>query len=407
MAKNIIVYIPDLSTDRLIWLSCNDKGIPTSELQRGTFVDLAKKSEGQKLHVIIPSKLVTLSYIQVPGSKQKAQKAIPFAMEEMLCEDVDLLHFSVADKSTEVGYPVAVIAKSMMESLLEKFDAVGLRPVEMRPDALALPFPDTAPRNWSAYSDDEQLILRTDTYTGFTVDKDIASLLLDQCVKEIPEEEQRVFVLYSDSKENRLPVPEELSRNMESRQSKNLLFLLAEGIMCTVGINLLQGDYSYKQQFDRALKPWIPAAVLVIVLLLVIGGTKIIQSQKLNQQIESQKAQMTTILKRAFPNIRRVVRPQKQMQTELKKLGSAGIDSGFVKIMDEIRQALEFAGNTNLNSISYKTGRLNLDMDTDQLGTLDKFKKKLENEGKFSMKIESANQKNGRIRGRIRVDVRG
>ncbi len=407
MAKNIIVYIPDVTSDHVIWLGCNDKGCTTTDLQHGTIAELAKIVEGHKVLVVVPSALVTFAYAKIPGSKSKAEKAIPFALEEILCEDVDTLHFATADKSTEEGYPVAVISKDVMDTLLERFDSTGLRPTEMRPDALALPLISTDKASWTAYSDEEQLMLRTDEYTGYGVDIESALFLLDQSVRQLPEDEEKKLVLFGLSSENRLQLPDAISDQIETRQCKNLLSLFAEGMTSTTGINLLQGNYSYKQQFDRALKPWRPAAVLMILLILVISGAKFVQSQKLNQQIEAQKEQMATILKRTFPSIRRVVRPQKQMQTELKKLGATGVDSGFVSVMDEIRQALEFASNTNLNSISYKTGRMNIDLDTDQLSTLDKFKKKLENEGRFSMKIESANQKDGRIRGRIRVEIRG
>ncbi|MCB1756847.1 MAG: hypothetical protein KDJ38_15085, partial [Gammaproteobacteria bacterium] len=230
-------------------------------------------------------------------------------------------------------------------------------------------------------------------------------LLIEHSIKDADEDKPAGLVLFRQSEES-LEIGEAIA-DIEERPCEDEISLFARGVYSTPGINLLQGEYSFKQQFDRVWKPWRPAMAMAVVLGLVIGIGKYIEYQKQSTLVNAQTAEMEKILKRTFPSINRVVNPRLQMQTELKKLGAGGLESGFVAAINGISNALGEAGNTNLNAISYKTGRLDLDLDTDQLGTLDKLKQTLESDGKYSMTIESANQSNGRIRGRIRVEVRG
>ena len=409
MAKNSIIYIPDLNSDQVIWISCDDKGRVESKPQGGALEEVAGVVAGSKVVVIIPSSQITLAYAKVPGSRAKAQAAIPYALEDILCDDVDDLHFVSAEKAVDKGYPVAVISHSLMASLMSRFEQANLRPTAMYPEVLTVPYAESSESiAWSALIDEERFILRTETYNGFAIEKENAGFALDKSIQDLQDTDKvpQSLILHSLS-DAPIDLPESLQDSTEIRLFEHSIEVLAAGAMTTANINLLQGDYSYKQKFDRVLKPWRGAMVLVAVIIVLFGAGKVLKNQQLEKQIEDQKSHMGSILKRAFPNVKRIVRPIKQMQTELKKLGATGSDSGFVSVMNHIRTAIESAGNTNLNSISYKTGRVNLDLDTDQLSTLDKLKTSIESNAGYSMKVESANKKDGRIRGRIRIEVKG
>jgi type II secretory pathway component PulL len=59
-----------------------------------------------------------------------------------------------------------------------------------------------------------------------------------------------------------------------------------------------------------------------------------------------------------------------------------------------------------LQSVAFRSGRLELDLEADQLATLDKLKQSLEKNGQLSATIQSANQEQGKVRGRVRVEAR-
>jgi len=404
LAKNIVLYLTDTDAEYGQWLICDDQGNAVSETRRDTLENIADQVEGRKLTVILPAEAVSLFSVTVAGNASRAVKAIPFALEEMVSQDIEDLHFAVGDRQSGDTYPVAVVAQALMQKLQQRFAEVGLRPVAMRAEAQALPRFQEDDAGWTALSDGDRVLVRIDDFSGYAIDRSSAEVLLGQSLEEAADDPPAGMVLFTtDEAELSLDT---VALDVEQRPCDDVLKLLARGVHNSPAINILQGDYSFKQQFDRAWRPWRPAIALAAALVIAVGAGKFMEYRAVASELAEQNAQMEDILRRTFPSIRRVVNPRKQMQSELKKLGAGGGD-GFVSVIKQVSDALGSTGNTNLNAISYKTGRLDLDLDTDRISTLDRLKQSLETGGQFSMTIDSANQSKGRIRGRIRVEVRG
>lgn len=404
MAKNSVIKLIDTSLYQADWLICDEQGAVVTDVRRDTLENIASQVEGQKVDVVVPSEWVTLLSATVPGSSARAAKAIPFALEDFLSQDVEDLHFAIGEKQANDNYPVAVISHELMRKIQARLNEVSLRPTQIRPEQLCLPRFKETENGWTGLLAESGLIVRLDDFNGFAVESDNTQLLMDSCLEEAADTPPAGMVVFCQA--GQTWGYENDSLNIEERECEDVLSLLARGIHNSVGINLLQGDYSFKQQFSQAWKPWRPAMALAAVLFMSFGVSKFIEQQKLSRQVIAQKTEMVSILKRTFPNIKRIVDPRKQMASEMKKLKGGG-GSGFVSVVGSLNKAIEAAGNTTLNSISYKSGRMDLDLETDKLSTLDSLKTTLEGDGEFKMKIESANQSNGRIRGRIRVEVRG
>lgn len=405
MAKNSVIKLIDTSLYQADWLICDEQGAVVTGVRRDTLENIASQVEGQKVDIIVPSEWVTLLTATVPGSSARATKAIPFALEDDLSQDVEDLHFAIGDKQANDNYPVAVISHELMRKIQARLNEVSLRPTQIRPEQLCLPRFQESENGWTGLLADNGLIVRLDDFNGFAVESENTKLLMDSCLEEAIDTPPAGMVVFCQAGETWDYDNDSL--NIEERECEDVVSLLARGIHNSAGINLLQGNYSFKQQFSRAWKPWRPAMVLVAALLIAFGASKFLEQQKLSKQVSAQKAEMESILKRTFPNIKRIVDPRKQMASEMKKLNGDGGNSGFVSVVSSLNKAISAAGNTQLNSISYKSGRMDLDLETDKLSTLDSLKTTLEGEGRFKMKIESANQSKGRIRGRIRVEVRG
>lgn len=405
MAKNSVIKLIDTSLYQADWLICDEQGAVVTGVRRDTLENIASQVEGQKVDIIVPSEWVTLLTATVPGSSARATKAIPFALEDDLSQDVEDLHFAIGDKQANDNYPVAVISHELMRKIQARLNEVSLRPTQIRPEQLCLPRFQESENGWTGLLANNGLIVRLDDFNGFAVESENTKLLMDSCLEEAIDTPPAGMVVFCQAGETWDYDNDSL--NIEERECEDVVSLLARGIHNSAGINLLQGNYSFKQQFSRAWKPWRPAMVLVAALLIAFGASKFLEQQKLSKQVSAQKVEMESILKRTFPNIRRIVDPRKQMASEMKKLNGDGGNSGFVSVVSSLNKAISAAGNTQLNSISYKSGRMDLDLETDKLSTLDSLKTTLEGEGRFKMKIESANQSKGRIRGRIRVEVRG
>ena len=406
MSKNILVSVLDDSLERVSWLVCDDQGSPVSAARTDSLEDVATQVEGRRVAVVVPADWVVLLSAELPSSAaSRVARLLPNVLEEQLSEDVDNLHFAPGKRREGNRWPVAVISHERMQRLQERFEQCGLRPTEVRPEPLALPRFGEGESGWTALQREGAVVVRLDNDSGFGIEADLASLLIARSVEDAGDHPPAGMVVFNATEHEAIHV-EQLAA-IEERPCSDLTALYAKGVYTTEGINLFQGDYSIKQRFDKAWKPWRGAMALAAVLLAIVWAGKFLEYRQLGQVVETQRAAMTDIFKRTFPAVTRVSNPQRQMRSELRKLGAGEGGGGFVTAMGVVSQAVDTNKATVLNSVNYKTGRMDLDLQTDALGTLDAIKKQVESAGPYSLSIESANQVDGGIRGRVRVEVRG
>jgi general secretion pathway protein L len=83
-----------------------------------------------KLVVLAPATQVLLAEPDLPpGSGVKLARAVPFALEEQLTEDIDQLYFAIGRRGATGKTPVAVVSREIIEGWLAMLDAAGLTPV--------------------------------------------------------------------------------------------------------------------------------------------------------------------------------------------------------------------------------------------------------------------------------------
>ena len=264
MAKNIVLYPTDTDITDAFWLVCDDQGSPVAETRRDSLETIAGQVEGRKVTVVLPAEWVSLHSVTQAGGAAKAIKAIPYALEELVSDDVEDLHFAVGDRQAGDVYPVAVISAQLMGAMQHRFSEVGLRPTELRAEPQALPQFNDSTNSWTALLLEDRFVARMDDYSGFAIDADNAGFMLEQSLAEAGENPPAGMVLFSADESDETPVVNDLE--IELRACPDKLGLLAKGVHTTSGINLLQGDFSFKRQFDRAWKPWRSAMVLAALL---------------------------------------------------------------------------------------------------------------------------------------------
>ena len=405
MAKNVIIHLPVIGEDHAVWAMSDDRGALTSEVFNGTLEDAAQQVEGRRATLVLPGNDVLLAEATVPGgSAARAMQAIPYQLEDQVADDIDSLHFAVGAKGKEDNYPVAVVGRDMMDMVRDQCADAGLRPTEIVPETLALPKFDSAEMNqitWTALVDNENAVVRLNGYRGFTTDTSMASMMLDGARNDLPEDTSAAMVVYKTSPNS--PVPSLQNLDVETRSCDSRISLYASGLASAPRINLLQGDYSPKTQFDKNWKPWRWTAVLAGVLGVALFAGKFMEYRKLTADVEQIDAQTAQVFKEALPNSR-MVRPLSQMETEIKKR-SGGNVGGLTSNLSQISASLATQPQTIVRSINYRDGRFDLDLNSDAIPTLDLLKVELAKRGDLVMTVQSAvNDKDGGIRSRIRIE---
>ena len=404
MAKNVIIHLPTVGEDHVVWATSDDRGALTSEISSGTLETAASNVEGRRCTLVIPGNDVTLAEANVPGgSAARALQAIPFQLEDQLADDVDLLHFAVGARGKSDDYPVAVIGRDTMDLVREHCAQAGLRPSEIVPETLALPkfeSDEIGEAKWTALVDEENAVVRLNGYRGFSSDTSMADIMLDGARQSLPEDSTASMVVYRTAPHVVMPTPANME--VETRACESRLSLYASGLASAPRINLLQGDYSPKTQFDKTWKPWKWTAVLAGLLGLTLVGSKALEHRQLSNQVSQLDNQIADVFKETLPDSR-MVRPLTQMENRIKALSGGDFD-GFTSNLSQIAASLATQPQTRLRSISFREGRFDLDLTTDAIPTLDLLKAELKKRGDLVMTVQSANNEKDGLRGRIRIE---
>lgn len=182
------------------------------------------------------------------------------------------------------------------------------------------------------------------------------------------------------------------------------LAALAKNFNESNSINLLQGEFSRKEQFEKFLRPWRSAAIVAACWLLLQLGLMIGEYIQLSNKDKVLKTAITNVYKQTFPNSKNLVNPKVQMQRKLEKLrGGGGPSGGFLSILSKVGKILKDTPSMSLHSVRYKDNKLNLDLQIADLQALDKLKIRLVKESKLEVDIVSASARDGKVESRLKI----
>lgn len=420
MAKHVIIYLPIIGEDRAEWAVADEAGRLDGAPSAGTLGEASRAVEGRRATLVVPGDDVLLADAVVPGgSAARAQQAIPFALEEQLADDVDTLHFALGAKAKGDTWPVAVLGREAMERIVEQCVEADLRPTEVVPEPLVLSLEGVAAKRgkgsaqaasdvatspgetvWTALLDRDRAVVRLHAHRGFSTEADILPLMLDGARRDLPVGGTARLVVYLTDESLALDAP--LDIDVESRHCDSPLELYASGLASTSRINLLQGDFSPKQRFDKAWKPWRWSAALAACLCVILFAGRWLDYRRLAAHEAELDTAITETFTTALPGTR-LQRPRRQMQSALDAIGAGGGES-FVSSASQIAASLATQPQTTVRSIGYRNGRFDLDITTDALPTLDALKSEIESRGSLGMSVQSANSEDNAIRGRVRIE---
>ncbi|MEE9333580.1 MAG: type II secretion system protein GspL [Granulosicoccaceae bacterium] len=404
LAKNVIIHLPVVGEDLAHWAVSNDKGLLTSEQSTGTLSEAAAFVDGRRAMLIVPGDDVLLAEAKVPGgSAARAQQAVPYALEDQLADDVDQLHFALGSKGKDDSYPVAVVGRQTMDTVKEQCANADLRVSEIVPETLALPKfsgTDVGESAWTALLDKQQAVVRLNGYTGFATDASMAGIMLDGARKDLPDDINASMVVFRT--DPGVSIPEFGNIEMEARECDSRLSLYASGLASAPRINLQQGEYNPKTQLNRNWKPWRWTAVLAAMLGVIFLGGKLMEQQQLKHQVVNLESQITAAFKTAMPGVK-MQRPVRQVKAQINKL-SGGAPEGFINSLHHITGALAEQPQTVVRSINFRSGRFELDINTDAIPSLDLLTAELKKRGNLSMTTQSANREGDGLRSRIRIE---
>jgi general secretion pathway protein L len=389
----------------LSWLAMDDAGEPQGAVAHGRMQEALMLVPGRQVIVLTPASDVLLARAAVPNvGRQRLAQAIPYALEDQLGSEVEDLHFALG-RQADQAISVAVVARGKMDAWLEDLRGAGFQPDLLVPAVLGLPYEEGT---WTVLREAGDALCRSGVQAGFAADHDNLETLLSLAIAEAGDAAParlRIIdtlgapALHAEAWSQTLGVS--VSREVSAEDA---VTLLARNFNEDLVINLLQGDYSRREQLEKLWRPWKPAAALLALWLVVYVGMTVSEVVSLSRQAPKLQKQIEQAYLQAFPDASKVVNPKVQMQRRLDALrGNKGAGEGLLELLAQAGGPLKDTPDLELRTITFKEGQLNLDLRVQDLQVLDQLKQRLAAQSKMEVEIQSASSRDNKVESRLQL----
>lgn len=384
------------------WQILDANHAPIGQEIRGSLQEAATQISHRRVVVLAPAEDIILAETRLQvRNKQQLLKAIPYALEDELAEDVEALHFALGTRQPDGSQPVAVVSRSRMDGWLEELKSANIVPHAILPELLCIPISDSS---WSIVIDNERAIVRSADFAGFSTDAYNLQTIVTLAIEEAPDEAPKLIKLFRCKPHGHSHLPLDLPVEIEERFDC-LPTLMANGLDEKNNINLLQKEYEIGSETARLLRPWRIAAILLGVWLVFQATSVSLDYWRLSRDNEALQGRIEAIFKETFPEIKRVVNPRVQMEQKLKALTATGQDdhsNRFMQLLSAGGQAIDTITEVQIDTINFRQGRLDLALTTTDLRSLEKIKQQINNDV-LDARIESAQSVGERIDAKLTI----
>ena len=184
------------------------------------------------------------------------------------------------------------------------------------------------------------------------------------------------------------------------------LHILAQGFSEAASLNLLQGEYSRREQFEKFIRPWRVAMGLAAAWLLIQGGLLVVEFYHLSSLDKQLSQQIIAAYKDAFPDAKNIPDPKFQMERALAKLEQGGgSEKSWLELLSRAGEVIGDTNSMTVRSIRYKDDKMDMDMEIADLASLDDLKSRLTKQAELNVEIVSASAKGGKVESRLQLQL--
>jgi general secretion pathway protein L len=371
---------------------------PVSVLvQHSALEDVLPQCAGRRVWLYAPSFDIRLMTATVPvKTAAKALAAVPYAVEEQFAEDVESLHFAIANQALSANeWAVAAVSHSHMRSWLAPFSQAGITPDALLPETLALPYPRDG--RWTVLAEAGQVMVRTGHYSGFgCLDEDFEQFL-NMAEGGTP---QALRILIAQGVATDFT---KLNRDIELLPGlDHPLQAFARNAQPAQAINLLQGPYLVRQGYQREWLAWRKVAALASVALLLAAIGNGVAALQMSREADRQRTANEARFRALFPTEQRIVDLAAQTEQQFRTVSGGG-QPGMVPLMEALAGGLKAAPSLTLQSLQFREGALFASLTGTDLAALDLLRNHYGAGASAGLEVQSANAADGGVQIRIKL----
>lgn len=401
------------------WAVVDDTGACVLAPAAGPLAGAAPLGASRRTIVLVPAARVLRTRTDVPvkGTNRIAQ-ALPFALEDLMAEDVDELHFAAGARLADGNVGVAVVRREWMTAWLEQLDASGISPQALYADSDGvIDVSGTA----TLILEQQQAVLRDAGGDPVVAGLDALDSLLALWLAQprpaavdgaVPARNLQVYDATVDGVPN--STWEEIQDQVQSLEVRRLpdgaLLRFAATIVTSPGVNLLQGDYAKRTSMGSYWPRWRVAAALTGTLAATLLAATAADAWRLKRESAELDAVIAQAASFTFPGVGESANLRALVDARLQ--GAAGATSGasstrFLETLKVVAAAVAATDDATVEGINYRAGIMELQVRAPSAETLDSIRKSVIEGGKLKAEIQSSNAVGEAIQGRIRISGGG
>lgn len=409
MAEILVLRLDPADTGAGAWIVTDEQGRRIGVPGAGPIGMASPAAAGRRLVVLAPAVDVLLTSVSLPvKGSAKILRALPFALEEQIAEDIDALHFAAGRTMDDGNIAAAAVDCEQLDGWLETLAGAGLQPQVICSEAEGAP---AARNHLNWLLDAGRCVARSGDGLPVIVEIDSVEAAMRYGPQFPGEADSPRHLSVYLTTEARARYGEQLEALRPSLASLELRILpdgllphLAAGVVTREPINLLQGQYAPRTQLDRLWKPWRGVAALLAVLAVVMVGQQSLQLIRLKQQEARLDEAIAAAFQQALPGAR-MENPRVQVERRLAALRGTGTaaNESLLTALETLGGALVQAPGTRLQAISYRTGILDLRLQAPNVDSLEQIRQAVARDGRFIATIQQADQRADGVEGRIQL----
>jgi general secretion pathway protein L len=421
MPHTLLLRLPAPGEQETEWLSIEDSGALGTTRQRGPLSLAAAVARSARVVTLAPASHILLADPELPpGSGVKLARAVPFALEEQLTEDVDRLCFSIGRRRPGGRTPVAVVSRETLQSWIAQLAAAGIDTTAIYPDISLVP---ENPGQTVLWLEGARLAVRRPGMLPFAVELTpvaealvVAGVIPDPLAEPAPAGEVPAplesAVLYA-TREDWTRVQEEFQALAGRFASLKVQILtdgplpwLARNLQGTEAVNLLQGDFARSADYNARWLRWRSAAILAGGLLCAHIAAAMIRIHQANHETQALDTQISQIFQQVMP-AEKMQDPRRQMQARLDRIRHSGAGPEyFLHTLEVLSSAISTAPNTRIDSLSYREQALDLRVTAPSLSALSQLSQQVSKQG-LTADIQSSQPVEGGVDAHLQVPTAG
>lgn len=334
MSDRLFLFVTNREASELHWWQ-PDRAEQANTALRGdwaAFADWLTQSGLRRpvaLSVLLPDSVCSRLIVPIPGTRrEKAQQALPFALEDLVADDLAALYPVLAERPLSPGqWPVLLVDTEVRSRVLDALNDQGLVPQHLVAMADTLPVPEAG--EFSVWVDpvQEHISVLTGPHEGMALaplpERNGAEQLAEWLPRMTPAPKRVVFHLP-------LEQPPQWPEGIEFAAQAapdwaHWHQLWQAGLEQNRALSAITSVKAVNdQQWQRRWWQVAAAAGVVLVLLLVAQGIKTAQ---MNRQADRLQTQITRDFHAALPQVTRMVNVRVQLQQALDQRAGANEDT--------------------------------------------------------------------------------